>query len=276
MASRLLQAEREARVLELLSGTPGRTIHELADALSVSSATVRRDLSEMEQRGLLTRVHGGATLTPRRHVEPLFTAKEGENRSAKEGIARAAEGLVADHDTLYLDGGSTVLLLARLLAQHRGLTIVTNSLMAAWTLMEADHRLILVGGEFRGLSRTLVGPLTEHVIGALTVSKAFMGTMGLTVGEGMTTTDVNEAFTKQQIMARAATVVLLADHSKMGVPSFARSGSLDDIDVLVTDRIDPSFREQLETHGVQVVLADGKEKERHGDGHRHAQAGQHG
>lgn len=253
---RMLAAERENRILELLSGTQGRSIHELAEALAVSVATVRRDLADMEKRRLLTRVRGGATLTPARRVEPLFADKETENRAAKERIARAAFGLVEDHDVLYLDGGSTVLMLARLLPQRRDLTVVTNSLMAASALMEAGHRLILVGGEYRALARTLVGPLTAHVIKALNVNKAFMGTIGLTVAEGMTTTDVNEAFTKEQIMGRANQVILLADHTKIGVPSFARSGSIEDVDILVTDHIDAACREELEGHGVEVIVAE--------------------
>ena len=122
--------------------------------------------------------------------------------------------------------------------------------------MECGHRLILVGGEYRALARTLVGPLSAHVFKAINVTKAFMGTIGLTVAEGMTTTDVNEAFTKEQIMKRANQVILLADHTKIGVPSFARSGSVDDIDVLVTDRIDTGFREEFESRGIEVVVAE--------------------
>jgi DeoR/GlpR family transcriptional regulator of sugar metabolism len=252
----MLVAERENRILELLSGTQGRSIHELAEVLAVSVATVRRDLAGMEKRRLLTRVRGGATLTLARRIEPLFADKETENREGKERIARTAFGFVEDHDTIYLDGGSTVLMLARLLPQRRDLTVVTNSLMAASVLMEAGHRLILVGGEYRALARTLVGPLTAQVIRALNVNKAFMGTIGLTVAEGMTTTDVNEAFTKEQIMKRANQVILLADQTKIGVPSFARSGSIEDVDILVTDRIDEACLREMEAHGVEVVVAE--------------------
>ena len=92
-----------------------------------------------------------------------------------------------------------MLSLARLLDRRRDLTVVTNSLMAAATLMTLPHRLILVGGEFRPISRTLVGPLTASVIQSVHVNKAFMGTIGFTFRDGMTTTDPQEAFTKEQI-----------------------------------------------------------------------------
>lgn len=256
MANRLTSSERQERILALLAKSPGRSTQYLAQKLGVSSPTIRRDIESLERRGFLTRIHGGATLRSAPRVEPLFSAKEMENREAKERIALRALGLVEDHDVIYLDGGSTVLMFARLLSRRRKLTIVTNSLMAASNLMESGHRLILVGGEFRALSRTLVGPLTEHVIKALAVGKAFMGTIGLTIEEGMTTTDVNEAFTKEQIMMRAGEVILLADHTKLGVPSFVRSGTLEDIDTLVTDRIDGPFKEQLEGYGIEIMLPE--------------------
>jgi DeoR/GlpR family transcriptional regulator of sugar metabolism len=211
----------------------------------------------MHERKLLERVRGGATLTAVNRVEPLFSDKEGTQTAEKQRIAEAAVALVEDHDIIYLDGGSTVLTFGRMLDRRSQLTIVTNSLMAAAALMNSPHRLILVGGEFRALSRTLVGPLTAPVIQALNVDKAFMGTIGFTVPEGMTTTDPNEAFTKEQIMQRAGQVILLADHSKFGIPSFARSGSPERIDILVTDRIDDEFRTELEGAGVRVICAEG-------------------
>jgi DeoR/GlpR family transcriptional regulator of sugar metabolism len=251
----MLTHEREQRILELLQRSQVLTVSALSRELDVSEATVRRDLQAMHERGLLQRVRGGATLHPRNRAEPLFSDKESQQSEEKSRIAAAARELVEDHDTIYLDGGSTVLMFARLLEDVSDLTIVTNSLMAAMNLMGTRHRLILVGGEFRGLSRTIVGPLTEHIIERVTVDKAFMGTIGFTLAEGMTTTDIGEAFTKEQIMGRAGQVILLADHTKLGVPSFARSGKAEDVDILVTDSIDDEFRKDLEALAVRVIAA---------------------
>ena len=253
---RLLTAEREQKILQLLRLSRVLSVSSLSSDLSVSEATVRRDLQGMQERGLLQRVHGGATVRPLAREEPLFTDKEGFQAEAKQRIAEAALEFVRDNDTIYLDGGSTVLGLARTLDARRDLTIVTNSLMAAAALMTSRHRLILVGGEFRALSRTLVGPLTAHIIQSLSLDKAFMGTIGLTIPDGMTTTDPGEAFTKEQILHRANQVFLLADSSKLGVPSFARSGSIEDIDVIVTEAIEPDMQRDLDGHGVRVVVAN--------------------
>ncbi len=252
--SRMLTAERERRILELLRRASVMKVVELAEALGVSVATVRRDLQGLHERGLLQRVRGGATMHPLTRVEPLFRDKQTLHAEAKRCIAAAALELVDDHDHIYLDGGSTVLMLARMLDARRNLTIVTNSLTAAEALTGSRHRLVMIGGEVRALSRTLVGPLTAATIADLHVNKAFMGTIGFTLAEGMTTTDPGEAFTKEQIMQRANQVILLADSSKLGVPSFARSGNIEDVDVLITDAADPNFRTELESLGIQLIL----------------------
>lgn len=253
MTRKLLSTERENLILKAL-GDGGRAIAELSAELGVSEATVRRDLRALEDQGKVRRVHGGAIRTKFPRTEPLFTQKASLNAGEKRRIAELALTLIEDGDTIYLDGGSTVLGLAPLLEAKNDLTVVTNSLMAAAELMESDHHLILVGGEFRPLSRTLVGPLTAKVIDALHVDKAFMGSIGFTVSEGMSTTDPNEAYTKELIMRRARRVALLIDSSKIGTPSLAVSGSPGDVDVVVTDvGIPENVVRQLKRKKIEVL-----------------------
>lgn len=254
---KLLNAQREQRILVLLDEATVLTVAELGEQLNVSEATIRRDLQSMHERRLLQRVRGGATLHSLSRVEPVFQDKATQNADAKRKIAAKALDLVEDSDQIYLDGGSTVMMLAELLDQRQRLTVVTNSLMAAAKLMTCTHRLILVGGEFRALSRTLVGPLTSSIVQTLHVDKAFMGTIGFTVTDGMTTTDPGEAFTKEIVMQRSNQVILLADSTKLGVPSLARSGSVTDVDTLITDRADPHFQSELEALGIDVMIAPG-------------------
>ncbi len=256
MAERLLTPERERKILELLKDARVMSVTALSEALDVSEATVRRDLQSLHENKLLRRVRGGAAANTLNRAEPLFADKASKQETEKQRIAEAALKLVENHDTIYLDGGSTLLKFARLLSERQDLTIVTNSLMAAGDLMSSGHRLILVGGEFRALSRTLVGPLTAPIIKSVNVDKAFMGTIGFSIPDGMTTTDPNEAFTKEQIMLRANQVILLVDSSKLGIPSFAKSGTLSDIDIVVTDSIVPGFRRDLEAYGIRILVAE--------------------
>lgn len=241
-AKKMLSVERERMILRLLtSGTT--SVHEISDEIGVSLATVRRDLISLERRGKVRRVHGGAVPTGNAGLEPLFADKLARNRDVKFRIAKAALSLIEDSDVIYLDGGSTILELAKLLSSKCDLTIVTNSIMTVVELFETEHRVILVGGEFRKLSRTVVGPLTAETIDKLHIDKAFIGTIGFSFDEGISTTDANEAFTKERVMRRSGKVALLVDGSKLGVPSFARSGSLEDIDIIVTDADDKSAPE---------------------------------
>ena len=232
---KLLSPEREKLIVDSLAGGV-RTIAELSNRLGVSEATVRRDLQSLEERQLVRRVHGGAEPVRRSGVELLFNEKTSLQAEEKELIAERALDYIHDNDAIFLDGGSTVLALARKLQQRQNLTVVTNSLMAASELMESNHRLILLGGEFRARSRTLVGPLTSRILESLAINTAFLGTMGFTVESGISTSDPNEAYTKELVMKRAARVILLADSSKLGAPSLAGSGSTDDIDLIITDK----------------------------------------
>jgi DeoR/GlpR family transcriptional regulator of sugar metabolism len=229
-------------------------IEDLCRRLNVSPATVRRDLDELEESGVIRRVHGGAVSVESRLDEPLFADKRSLAAREKRRIAEAALAFVEPGDTLYLDSGSTVLELARLLRERTNLTVVTNSLHAAHELAGRGPRLILIGGELRRLSQSLVGPLTRLLLQELHLDKAFMGTIGFTVKEGLTTTDPGEAFTKEIVMNQARQVIVLADSSKAGKISFARAGRWDKVHVLITDtRID--FAKELTQKRIKLVYA---------------------
>jgi DeoR family fructose operon transcriptional repressor len=227
-------------------------LKDLCRSLKVSPATMRRDLDHLEGSGAIRRVHGGAVSVEGRLDEPVFADKTTLLVREKRRIAEAALKFVEPGDTIYLDGGSTVLELARLLRDRSNLTVVTNSLQAAHELSGRGPRLILIGGELRRLSQTLVGPLTRLVLHELHLDKAFMGTIGFAAKEGLTTTDPGEAFTKQVVMGQARQVILLADRTKAGKVAFANAGRWDDVHVLITDKPVP-FAKELANQGVKLV-----------------------
>ena len=251
---RELAPERLERLRQILRTDHVARIEELCARLRVSPATVRRDLNELEKLGEIRRVHGGAVSFESRLEEPLFDDKTSLAAREKQHIAHAALRRIGPNDTVYLDGGSTVLELARLLRERTNLTVVTNSLRTAIELAGHGPRLILIGGELRRLSQTLVGPLTRLILAQLHVDKAFMGTIGLSLKEGLTTTDPSEAYTKEEVMAQAREVILLADSSKAGKVSFTRAGELGKVKVLITDSsIDSKFARELRKRGIEVV-----------------------
>ena len=231
-------------------------IEDLCRRLKVSPATVRRDLDQLEQSGAIRRVHGGAVSVESRLDEPVFADKTSLAAREKRRIAEAALAFIGPGDTIYLDGGTTVLELARLLRERTNLTVVTNSLHAAHELAGRGPRLILIGGELRRLSQTVVGPLTRLVLHELHLDKAFMGTIGFTVKEGLTTTDPGEAFTKEVVMNQARQVFVLADSSKAGKLSFARAGGWDKVHAVITDQqLDQKFAKEIVKTGIKLVRA---------------------
>jgi DeoR/GlpR family transcriptional regulator of sugar metabolism len=251
-----LAARRRQRLVLLVESRGAARLDELSAALGVSQATVRRDLNLVSAAGRLRRVHGGAVATDQRIDEPHFEVKAGAAAAEKERIAAAAVRLLAPDDTVYLDSGSTVLAVARLLHGWNHLTVVTNSLPVANELVGRGPRVIVIGGELRATSRAFVGPLTRLLLDDLHVDRALMGTFALSLEDGLTTTDPAEAFTKQIVLSHAREVILLADSTKLGTRSFVRAGRLDDVDVLVTDAgIDAPTARTLGRRGVRVIAA---------------------
>jgi len=249
-----LAPKRREQLRQILSKDQVVRVDMLTRQLGVSAATIRRDLDELEGLGELRRVYGGAVSTGSRLEEPLFDDKTSVAAEQKLRIGEAALGYVKPNDTIFLDGGSTVLVLARLLKDRSNVTIVTNSLRAAAELAGRGPRLILVGGELRRLSQVTVGPLTRHLIEELHVDKAFMGTIGLSLEAGLTTTDPSEAYTKELVMEHAREVILLADSSKAHKVSFTRAGRLEKVRVLITDNLmDRQLANKLRRRGIQVV-----------------------
>jgi DeoR family fructose operon transcriptional repressor len=249
-----LAAERAERILEILKERHVIRVDELGRSLGVSPATVRRDLEELDHRGQVQRVHGGAVRVEGSLDEPGFEDKAAQSAREKQRIAEAALAYVKPGDSIFLDGGSTILGLARLVATMSRLTVVTNSLRVAATLAGGGPRTILTGGELRRLSQTFVGALSRPLIEQLHVDTAFMGTIGLSVAEELTTTDPGEAQTKSLVIAQSRQVVLLADSTKIGKASFVKFAALKEIDAFITDsRAQARDVRELKKSGMNVI-----------------------
>jgi DeoR/GlpR family transcriptional regulator of sugar metabolism len=247
---------RRQRLGAIVEARRAVRLDELTAALGVSQATVRRDLDELAAEGRLRRVHGGAVALDERAGEPRFEAKAATAAAEKARIAGRVVELLAPDDTIYLDSGSTVLAVARLLHGWSRLTVVTNSLPVAMELMGRGPRLIVIGGEVRATSQALVGPLTRSILDDLQVDRALMGTYALSLEDGLMTTDPSEAYTKELVLTRAREVIVLADAAKLSTRSLVRAGRLTDVDILVTDdRIDDRTVRVLERRHIRVIVA---------------------
>jgi DeoR family transcriptional regulator, fructose operon transcriptional repressor len=227
--------ERHQRILQTARSDGRVEVAGLARDLDVTPETVRRDLTALERRGVLRRVHGGAIPVERLHDELGVADREARAADEKDRIARAALDELPDGGSIVLDAGTTTARLAALLPVDRELTVVTHSVPVAAVLANRPGiALTLLGGTVRSRTLAAVGGWTRAQIQDISVDVAFMGTNSVTVA-GLATPDMAEAQVKKALIGAARRTVVLADASKFGRGDFARFALLPAIDTIVTD-----------------------------------------
>lgn len=247
--------ERHAEVLRML-GTERRVESaDLARRFGVSAESVRKDLAQLEARGLLRRVHGGAVPHRRQSDEPAVGTRT-EHAAQKTAIAEHALRLVPDGGALLIDAGSTTLRFAEMLPVDRDLVVYTNALPLATELLRRGVTVVSLGGRLRPETGAAVGPQAVAALRDLNVDVAFLGTNALSFDRGLTTPHADEAAVKHAMLAAARQRVFLVDTSKFARESLARHADLDDVDVLVTDAgLRAEHRDRLLALGVTVEVA---------------------
>jgi DeoR/GlpR family transcriptional regulator of sugar metabolism len=235
----VLAPERQSRILKELQQFEAIRVTDLAGLLRVSEMTVRRDIEALDAKGLLRKIHGGATRLARfSAVEPGFASNADRHLDAKAAIAQQALALLEPGMTVALTGGTTTYQLAMLLNAVDGLTVVTNSLKAAealYRLQQANGTKVIVTGGERTPSEALVGAVANATIARLNTDICFMGVHGIDVRRGLTSPNLVEAATNTAFVQAAARLVVLADHSKFNVRSLASIAELGEVDTLITD-----------------------------------------
>jgi len=234
--SPLLALERSQQILSLLEQHGALSNAALARTLGVSTMTVRRDVLDLEHRGLLRRVHGGvehATLP-----DAGFSLRSRQQRGAKRAIGQAAAALVQDGETVYLDAGSTALELALSLRSRplERVRIVTHAINIAHEFAGLKgFSLIQVGGEIFGQTFAATGPLALETLISLRFDRLFLGAQGFGMEEGISDSNLLEVEVKKAAIRQAREVILLADASKWRRVSFARVAPLSAVSMLITD-----------------------------------------
>lgn len=257
-----MKPERHRRIVEAVEADGDVTVSTLAVSLGVSEMTVRRDLQELEEAGLLRRVHGGATKHLGRAYAPPFGTRELQAPEQKQALGRAAAELVGDGDAIGLDVGSTVLAMVPFLASRAdNLTVVTASLRVAVEIAgrltpRQRLRLVATGGVLHPEELSLTGQMATDAFRSVRLDTAFVGVGGLDPQEGATEFDLEDAQVKRGMIASARRVVVLADSTKLGRVCFAAVCPTSRIDVLVTDEAaDPDILERIRATGIEVAVA---------------------
>lgn len=206
----------------------------LAEALGVSEATIRRDLHALQEQGRVELVHGGAVLPARGDYS--YWSKAVRNVEAKRLIGEMAVELVQDGDQIFIDSGTTCFEMAGRLKKCRGVSVIVNSARLALELDSPSIEVLLLGGHYRPDRMDTIGPLATAALDQLRGYVAFIGADGLSMDFGLTASDVESAYLYRLAVANARRCVLLVDHDKFTSPSLCRIVEWAQIDTVVTDQ----------------------------------------
>ncbi|MCV2885695.1 DeoR family transcriptional regulator [Aestuariibacter sp. AA17] len=257
MQKRNTQQRRRA-IIERLNARGEVAVDELADVFSTSEVTIRKDLAELENNGLLMRKFGGAVPLPQTASE--MSSEKVSKR--KKCIAVEAAKLIRDHNRIIIDSGSTTAALLPELATKLGLVVMTNSLHVANQLLEQENepKVLMTGGTWDPQSHSFQGKMAESMLRAYNFDQVFLGAAGLDLEKGTTT--FNELTQLSQVMAEVANeVIVMAESEKLQrkIPNVELPWQA--ISVLVTDTdIGVAAKAKIESYGVRVICVDEKTK----------------
>ncbi|WP_437202784.1 DeoR/GlpR family DNA-binding transcription regulator [Planctomicrobium sp. SH664] len=252
----MLTHERHQKILKYLQKRPSTSVLQLQEQLGVSRSTLRRDLVELAEQGEIVRVHGGVVHRDYLAGEPSYDRRGREALAAKRLIAEAAASLVPPNSTVYLDAGSTCVELGRRLALRDDLKLFTHSVRLLMEIHDAAAQITCVGGEYRAVSQALVGGLGLKWLDQLRCQFAFLGASGLSVADGVSTTEITEAGMKQKIIERCDSTIILADSRKWETPAAVQFAPWEQVDTFITEELENrSALSTLKDSGTTVLIA---------------------
>lgn len=254
----ILPAGRQSKIIDVIRTAGAVTVDELVALLGVSESTVRRDLDQLSEKGLLSRTHGGAVPpVSSTAFENTYAEKKLKFAEEKTRIAVAASQLVADGETLILDSGSTTFEVAKQLSSLKHLKIITYDLLVAGGVdYDSSTSIILAGGFFRKGFNLVFGSETENFFRNIRVNKAFLGADSIDLEQGLFNATMEEASIKKNIIASAKEVIVVTDHSKFGKMSLAKVCDLSSITRIITGReLTPEYQKALCNAGINLTLA---------------------
>lgn len=252
-----IPAERVKRITAYIEEKGSAQVKELAEYQQVSEATIRRDLIDLENQGSIKRTHGGAVIvTHSTSFERVYQEKMGMQAAEKKRIGLAALSCINDGDTIFVDTGTTTYQLARRLEEKKGLTVITNDLCIASTIvLNASSELIVTGGIRRDNYNVLVGSITENFVRRLRLDKVFLSADAVDREFGVSNANFIEAEVKSLIVQAGKEVILLADKTKFGKTALARVCDISEIDRIITDTgLTPMMTGWIEEHGVALMV----------------------
>ncbi|WP_304198584.1 DeoR/GlpR family DNA-binding transcription regulator [Flavobacterium alvei] len=253
----LLPNQRREKILDLLREDGSAKVLDLANLFKITEVTVRQDLEKLENKGLITREHGGAFIKDIGDHVKNFSLFNQENLDKKESIAVKCLEFIEEGDTIILDSGSTTTEIAKKISDFKHLTVITNALNIALMLgSKPGIEVIMTGGEFKPPTLSLTGQKAADFFKGLNVHKLFLATAGISLKSGLTYPSLSDLVVKKAMIDAADTVFLVADSTKIGKSSFASLGALSLINYLITDsEIQEKDKTVFKENEIEVIIA---------------------
>ena len=233
----LLAEKRHQFIIDKIRSDGRIQVAEIADELTVTEVTIRRDLALLQRNGLLKKTYGGAVLAGRPELNPSVRFRQTRNLAAKKIVGQLACKLISNGDNIYLEAGSTCYEIIPFLADFKGLTIIVNSLMLMRRLHElTQHKIIITGGQYRPERMDMIGPAAEATIAQLAGFTAFTGADDISIDAGISGADVTTVSFAKLVLKRASKAVFVGDHTKFDNPALYKIADLSELDYIVTDK----------------------------------------
>lgn len=258
----ILPEERKNEILHELQRTGKVRVTDLAKQFNTSEETIRRDLAILEEKGSLKKVYGGAIATIFQSGEPPFSHRTTVNRAEKIKIGIKAAELISDGDVIVIDVGTTTVEFAHFIENKKNITILTNSIPVSAALMESLNQnkftgeILLLGGQIDSKQQSVSGRLTEQMLNQFNVDKAFISAGGVSLQNGVSNYHLNETLVSRLMIDVSKQIILLADHSKLGVDTFCKICPLEKVDMIVCDQPFPeTWKNDLEINEIEWIEA---------------------
>jgi DeoR/GlpR family transcriptional regulator of sugar metabolism len=262
MENNIFREERLRMILKILSADKKVIVKDLAKEFNLSESSIRLDLTELENRGLIYRTHGGAIIPNETQNDlvlnkNILIQREETYTDEKQRIALSVMDLISDGDSLMIDGGSTNYFIANQLHQKRGLTIITSSTHLLPVLAQiGDANVFLTGGLFEREFEDLIGEISLEIIGRFRPNKTVMGIDGVSIKQGLTCTEPSMALLKRKMISVSKHLIVVADSSKIGKVCLAHVANLNEIEAIVTDnKVSEKDVKAICDLGTKVIIA---------------------
>lgn len=249
--------ERHQFIIDTINSKGVAKVSELATVLGVTQATIRKDLSFLETKGMLQRSYGNAVSTGNTYIDVNLNTKRLFHFSEKQKIAKKASKLVSENESIIVSSGSTIAIFAEYLRHKKRLSVVTSSVNISMLLGDTmGIKVLQLEGMLYGNSMSVTGNAAIEKLKTLHCSKVFFGVDGIDPEHGVTCATPEEAEMTRQMMASSNQTIVLADSSKIGFCGLGYICKAGDIDILITDKgITRQQVKDLENSGLKIIIA---------------------